>query len=99
MKMAEYEAMTASSRVPPTVVGLDMKHVTCPPDPDAFRAASRNSLFVEFDVLDAQTAPGGRTDWLIIYGPKSTLGRLASSRGETVQELPRVDNIEIMETN
>ena len=36
MGRAEYEAMVTTGRVQPTVTGLDMKHVTAPPDPEAF---------------------------------------------------------------
>jgi len=99
MSRTEHDAMAAAGRMLPTVGGLDMKHVTAPPDPDAFRAATRGSVFVEFDMIDAETSPGGRIDWLIIYGPKSALGRLAAMRGLTVADLPRVQNVVIMETN
>ncbi len=99
MSREEHDAMAAAGRVLPTVEGMDMKPVTAPPAPNAFRAAVRGSGFVEFDVIDAQTSPGGRANWLIIYGPKSALGRLAAGRGLTVEELPRVQNVVITETN
>lgn len=99
MSRAEYEAMTRTERVQPTLKGLDMKHVTVPPDPKAFRAAGAGSLFVEFDVVDAHVSPGGSPGWLVIYGPNSTLGRLDTRKGLTVAALPRVENIAIMETN
>lgn len=84
-------------RVLPTTAGQDMKHATAPPDPKAFRAAARGSVLVEFDVIDAQTSPGGRAGWLVIYGPKSALGRLAIGRGLTVAGLPRIQNVVITE--
>lgn len=99
MSRAEHDVMAAAGRVQPTVAGLDMKHVTAPPDSNAFRAAVRGSVFVEFDVIDAETSPGGRAGWLIIYGPKSAPGRLAAGRGLTVAELPRVQNVMITETS
>ena len=99
MSREEHDAMAAAGRVLPTTAGQDMKHVTAPPDPDAFRAAVRGSVFVEFDVIEAQTSPGWRAEWLILYGPKSAFGRLAAARGLTVVELPRVQNVTITESN
>ena len=99
MSQAEHEAMARAGCVQPTLKGLDMKHVTAPPDPKAFRAAGAGSLFVEFDVVDAQVSPGGSPGWLIIYGPNSTLGRLDTRKGLAVAALPHVENIAITETN
>ncbi len=86
-------------RMQPTLKGMDMKHVTAPPDSDAFRAAAVGSVFVEFDMVDAQVSPGGNAAWLIVYGPNSVQGRLAAKRGIAVAELPRVENMTITETN
>lgn len=99
MHRAEYEAMVAVGRVQPTLDGRDMKHVTAPPAPDEFRAADPGSVFVEFDVDDAQVLRGGREGWFIIYGPNSIHGRNALRKGEIVAELPVVQNIVITETN
>ena len=99
MSRAEYDAMVATGRMPPTVKGLDMKHVTAPPNSNAFRAAVTGSLFVEFDMVDAQLSPGGNSAWLIVYGPNSVQGRLAINRGLAVSELPRVENVIIAESN
>ena len=76
-----------------------MKHVTAPPDPDAFRAAAAGSIFVEFDMVDAQVSPSGTAAWLIVYGPRSVQDRLAARRGQTVSEPPRVENMKSTETN
>jgi hypothetical protein len=99
MSRAEYDAMVAAGRVQPTAAGLDMKHVTAPPDPDAFRAAPSGSVFAEFDVVDAQVAPGGHPSWLILYGANSTLGRLAARRGLPAAALPRAANVVVTETS
>lgn len=91
--------MAAVGRVQPTSDGRDMKHVTAPPASGEFRAADPGSVFVEFDVDDAQILQGGREGWYIIYGPNSIHGRNALRKGETVAELPVVKNIVITETN
>ena len=98
MSRAEYDAMVKTGRVQPTVEGLDMKHVTAPPDSSGYRAAARGRIFVEFDVVDPQIAPGGRIDWFVIYGPNSDRGRLAARRGQQVADLPLVRNMIITET-
>lgn len=90
--------MVAAGKVLPTVEGMDMKHVSLPPDADTYRAAEPGSIFVEFDVIDAQISPGGNEGWVIIFGPNSTLSRLAAQRGLAVTALPRVENIIIRET-
>ena len=59
MSRAEYDAMAATGRMLPTVKGMEMKHVTAPPDPNAFRAAVPGSVFAEFDMIDAQVSRGG----------------------------------------
>ena len=97
MNRAEYDTMVATGRMQPTVKGLDMKHVTIPPDSNAYRATVTGSVFVEFDIIDAQTMPGGNPAGLIVYGPRSVHGRLAINRGLSVAELSRVENIVIME--
>lgn len=98
MSRAEYEAMVAAGRVQPTLDGRDMKHVTSPPAPNDFRAADPGSVFVEFDVDDAQMLPGGRAGWFILYGPNSVHGRNALRKDETVTALSVALNIAITET-
>jgi len=97
MDRAEYDAMAASGRVQPNLDGREMKHVTAPPDPDSFRAAAPGSVFVEFDVDDAQMTSGGRQGWYILYGPNSLHGRNALRNGGPLAELPAVQNVVIME--
>ena len=89
--------MVASSRVQPNLDGREMKHVTAPPDPDSFRAAAPGSVFVEFDVDDAQMTSGGRQGWYILYGSNSLHGRNALRNGRPLAELPAVQNVVIME--
>jgi len=98
MSRAEYDAMVAAGRVKPNLDGREMKHVTAPPDPDSFRAAGPGSVFVEFDVDDAQMTSGGRQGWHILYGPNSVHGRNALRQGKLVAELPAVQNVVITET-
>jgi RHS repeat-associated protein len=93
MSRAEYDAMVAKGRVQPTLEGIDMKSVTVPPDPDAFRAAKPGTVFAEFDVPAAQLRQGGTAKWGIIFGPNSILGRLARSKGVPVEDLPEAINI------
>lgn len=78
MKRAEYQAMAAEGRVQPDLYGKDLKHATMLPDSGAYRAAEAGSVFVEFDVSDAQIAPSGRAGWVIIFGPNSPRGMLAA---------------------
>lgn len=89
--------MTAMGRVQPMLDGRDMKHVTSPPDADAFRAAGVGSLFVEFDVDNTQMFPGGREGWFILYGPNSIHGRNAVRMGMLVAELSVARNVVIKE--
>jgi len=98
MDRAEYDAMVAAGRVQPNLDGREMKHVTAPPDPDGFRAAEPGSIFVEFDVDDAQMTSGRRQGWYILYGPNSLHGRNALRNGRPVAELPTVQNVMITET-
>ena len=90
--------MVASSRVQPNLDGREMKHVTAPPDPDSFRAAAPGSVFMEFDVDDAQMTSGGRQGWYILYGPNSLHGRNALRNGRPVAEPPSVQDVVITET-
>ncbi len=97
MSRAEYDAMIATGRVQPALDGRDMKHVTAPPDRSSFRAADVGSVFVEFDMDDAQMLPGGKQGWYIVYGPNSVHGRSAMLKGKTVMPLPAVQNVIITE--
>jgi len=75
MSRAEHDAMAATGRVQPRLsTGQEAAHATLPPDPNAYRAAPAGSVFVEFDVDDAQTTSGGTAGWTIIYGPNSIYG-------------------------
>ena len=98
MSRAEYDATVRAGRVQPTLRGEDMKHVTLPPVAQEFLSAPKGSVFVEFDIIDAYTSPGGRVGWLIVYGANSFLGQLALRRGHPFVELPRVANVVVTET-
>ena len=71
-------------------------HVTNPSDPEAFKAAKKGSVFVEFDIDKDIIKPGGKENWGIIHGPSSPVDRLnIKKRLEGVKEMPKVYNIEI----
>ena len=97
MSRAEYDAMMATGRVQPRLsMGQDAAHVTLPPDPDAYRAAPIGSVFVEFDVDDAQMTSGGTAGWTIIYGPNSIYGTVAARRGNPLTGMPPATNLIIV---
>lgn len=92
--------MVATGRVQPNrVTGKDMMHVTLPPDPAAFANPPKDSVFVEFDVEDAQMAPGGRAGWAIVFGPNSIQGILAARHGTPLTAMPTATNIVLREAN
>jgi len=96
MSQAEYEAMVSQGKVQSnTNNGLDMKHVTVPPDPSAYAAADSGSVFVQFDVPTSQLAQGGKAGWGIVYGPNSIHGRLAAQKGSPVSGMPDACNISV----
>jgi hypothetical protein len=95
MGQGEYDAMVADGKVQPTLTGLDAKSVTCPPNPDAYRAADPGSLFEEFDVPASQLAAGGTAAWFIVFGQNSIFGRLAAKRGKPLAGMPEARNIVI----
>lgn len=97
MSRAEHDAVVTTGRMQPTLDGRELKHVTAPPDRSSFRAADAGSIFVEFDMVDAQVAPGGKQGWFIVYGPYSFHGRNALRNGRTVATLPDVQNVVIRE--
>lgn len=76
--------------------------MTLPPDPDAYRAAPTGSVFVEFDVDDAQMTSGGTAGWAItagwtiIYGPNSIYGTIAARRGNPLTGMPPATNLIIV---
>lgn len=96
MSRVEYKAMAAEGRVQPDLYGKDLKHATLPPDAGAYRAAETGSVFVEFDVSDAQIAPGGRDGWAIIFGPNSPRGILEARRGRPLGGMPAAGNITVI---
>jgi hypothetical protein len=55
------------------------------------------SIFVEFDIDNAQILPGGKQGWCIVYGPNSVHGRSAVRKGKIVMALPAVQNIIVTE--
>ena len=94
MSRNELEKMLKTGRVQSSEGGIT--HVTNPSDPEAFKAAKKGSVFVEFDIDKNIIKPGGKENWGIIYGPGSPVDRLNIKKGlEWIKEMPEVYNIEI----
>ena len=94
MSKDELEKMVKTGRVQ-TSAGV-ITHVTNPSNPDAFKAAKKGSIFVEFDINMDSVKSGGNEKWGIISGPGSPLDKLNRKKGlEGIKEMPEVYNIEI----
>lgn len=77
--------------------GDNKVHVVNPAEIHAFsKQASKDSIYVEFDVPNNTVFPGGRDGWGILAGPGSLYDRLAIKKGlPAITEMPQVTNIEI----
>ena len=94
MSKDELEKMVKTGRVQTSAGGIT--HVTNPSNPDAFKAAKKGSIFVEFDINMDSVKSGGNEKWGIISGPGSPLDKLNRKKGlEGIKEMPEVYNIEI----
>ena len=94
MSKDELEKMVKTGRVQTSVGGIT--HVTNPSNPDAFKAAKKGSIFVEFDINMDSVKSGGNEKWGIISEPGSPLDKLNRKKGlEGIIEMPEVYNIEI----
>ena len=94
MSRNELEKMLKTGRVQSSEGGIT--HVTNPSDPEAFKAAKKGSVFVEFDIDKDIIKPGGKENWGIIHGSGSPVDRFNIKKGlEGIKEMPKVYNIEI----
>ena len=94
MSRNELEKMLKTGRVQSSEGGIT--HVTNPSNPEAFKAAKKGSVFVEFDIDKNIIKPGGKENWGVIHGPGSPVDRLNIKKGlEGIKEMPKVYNIEI----
>ena len=94
MSKDELEKMVKTGRVQTSAGGIT--HVTNPSNPDAFKAAKKGSIFVEFDINMDSVKSGGNEKWGIISGPGSPLDKLNRKKGlEGIKEMPEVYNIQI----
>jgi RHS repeat-associated protein len=91
MNPAEYEAMKASGTVQGGAGGVS--RVAVPATPDAYRAAPKGDIYVEFDVPAASLRPGGTEAWRTIPGPTSPAGRQATRTGQPPPEFPKFENL------
>ncbi|KDE70481.1 hypothetical protein FUSO7_10625 [Fusobacterium necrophorum BFTR-2] len=65
-------------------------------DINAFKAAKKGSIYVEFDVKTKVISPGGNENWEIISGPNSIRNRYYKQKGlPTIDEIPDAYNIEV----
>ena len=94
MSKDELEKMVKTGRAQTSAGGIT--HVTNPSNPDAFKAAKKGSIFVEFDINMDSVKSGGNEKWGIISGSGSPLDKLNRKKGlEGIKEMPEVYNIEI----
>jgi hypothetical protein len=91
MHPAEYEAMKASGVVQADVAGLH--RVAVPASPNAYKAARKGDIYVEYDLPTSSLSPGGKDVWRTVHGPGSPLARLREKKGLPAPELPRFKNL------
>jgi hypothetical protein len=91
MNPAEYEAMKASGTVQGGAGGVS--RVAVPATPDAYKAAPKGDIYVEYDVPTSALRPGGTDAWRTIPGPGSPAARQAARTGQPPPEFPKVENI------
>ena len=67
--------------------------VSLPSDPEAYKAAPKGDVYVEYDI-PAGVAKESGSGWAKFRGPNSTEGRIAAQKGQPVPQMPPVRNIE-----
>lgn len=91
MSRAEYQAMKTTKVVQADSAG--MHRVAYPATPDAYKAAPKGDIYVEYDVPTSSLSPGGTEAWRTIYGPGSPAARLAEKKGLPTPQLPTFENL------
>jgi RHS repeat-associated protein len=95
MSVAEYNKMVETGKVQMSPNG-NTTYVANPANPNAFKAASSGSVYVEFDVPTGSIAPAGNENWGQIPGPGSLMDRLYQSKGlPPINGMPDATNIKI----
>ncbi len=96
MSQAEYDSMVKTGKVQMSPNG-NTTYVANPADPNAFKAASNGSIYVEFDVPTNSIYPAGNNNWGQISGPGSLMDRLNQSKGlPPINGMPNATNIKII---
>ncbi|MCH2176915.1 MAG: hypothetical protein MK193_14420 [Lentisphaeria bacterium] len=91
MSEAEYKAMKVTGRVQSDQAGLH--RVANPANPNAYKAAPKGDIYVEYDVPLSSLKPGGTTGWSNIHGPGSPMARIAQKKGLPEPILPQFKNL------
>lgn len=91
MSRAEYAKMKATGRVQADAAG--QHRVAYPATADAYKAAPKGDIYVEYDVPTSSLGPGGTDGWRTISGPGSPQAKLAAKRGQPIPELPEFKNL------
>jgi hemolysin len=88
----EYKKMLETGKV--QMSDGNITHVINPSDIEAFKAAKKGSVFVEFDISNDAIHNGGKEGWSIIPGPNSMLNKYRKIKGlPTIKEPQDVFNI------
>ena len=93
MSKNEYKKMLKTGKI--QLADGNMTHVSNPADIEAFKAAPKGSVYVEFDISKNSIRSGGNKRWGIIHGPNSIIDRKLKLKGlPGIKEIPDVYNIE-----
>jgi len=75
----------------------DVSFVAHPPSPDSFKAASKGSVYVEFDVDASYLRQGGNVDWKQIIGPNSAYAEREKVIGKSnIVDFPDATGIQLV---
>lgn len=91
MNPAEYEAMKKAGTVQADSAG--MHRVAVPASPNAYKAAPKGDIYVEYDLPSSSLSLGGTNGWRTVHGPGSPAARLAEKKGLPAPELPKFENL------
>jgi hypothetical protein len=97
--MDEYNKMVETGKVQMSPNG-NTTYVANPADSNAFNAASKGSVYVEFNVPNSSIYSAGNKNWGQFPGPGSLMDRLNKSKGlPSINEMPSATNIQIVRKN